>query len=223
MGISTTHFPKQVSFMKLADTSKHFFPAPKTGDQQHGRINTFSRESFWLFRKSHRHFLFRNVFLWRHLRHLKNIGNLCLEKVEIMNDYIMQSYTKIYSTTDNSSFFRIISPLCTGIYTYNFFLAKIAVIFLPGMYSIVITCWGRTFRFGRNSFRHLLFWDSCLWHLGYFKEISIFMIRQSKDKQTVSNIATWRWLPLAGGTSGFLGGITGTFFSGTTSLGASGT
>ena len=66
------------------------------------------------------------------------------------------------------------------------------------MYSIAITCRGRTFRFGRNSFRHLLFWHSCLWHLGYFKEISIFMIRpkwRQTDRVKHSNMraATFGW------------------------------
>ena len=59
------------------------------------------------------------------------------------------------------------------------------------MYSFDITCRGWTFWFGRNNFRHLLFRNSCLWHLGYFKDISIFMIRQGRDKWTVSNTVAW--------------------------------
>ena len=52
-------------------------------------INTFSRWSFWLFRRSHRYFLLRDDFLWRHLRHFKDIGNLCLEKMKKIGDCTM--------------------------------------------------------------------------------------------------------------------------------------
>lgn len=58
--------------------------------------------------------------------------------------------------------------------------------------SFMVTFRGRTFRFGGNNFSHLLFWDSCLWHLRYFKDISIFKIRQSIDKRTISSTVTSR-------------------------------
>lgn len=57
---------------------------------------------------------------------------------------------------------------------------------------------------------------------GTLKILVFSMIRQSKGKWTVSSTGTLGWLPLVGGTSGFLGSASVISFSGMSSLGASG-